>query len=156
MKIGETLPDIHPEFAGEPPRGWPEGYTWDSVQGAFGENEIMVSEYTLDHRGERVKISKGLTEMTVWHETDHAYDQALDYISESEDFVERYERDKAAIPEADRPRLNYYLQEGAAGRSETFAQVFGEHVGGRNRARSTSASFPSVSEFIQEAIRGPE
>jgi hypothetical protein len=156
MKVGETLPDINPDFAGEPPRGWPEGFTWDSVQGAFGENQIMVSEYTLDQRGERNKISKGLTEMTVWHETGHAYDQALEYISETPDFQEAYERDAAAIPEADRPRLNYYLQEGAAGRSETFAQVFGEHVGGRTGRRSTSASFPSVSEFVQEAIGGQE
>lgn len=99
------------------------------------------------------------------HELGHTYDRVakpnvLD-ISESDGFLKAYKKDVAAVQDQWKEELEYFLQDGAAGPSEAFAEGFGVLQGGgsmnsRSRAGVFKHSFTNTLAEIERLIKGGE
>lgn len=122
MAVKHTT-DADPSLKTEHPRGWPDGQTWDNADGGRFGKKIVVSEEK--KVGDEWKPSDR-TVGVLRHETGHAVD-ALKNGSDDQAFKDAYDKDVAAIPEADRKKLEYFLQTGNGGkdgREETYANVY--------------------------------
>jgi hypothetical protein len=130
--MGDHLVNMDPSLKGQTPQGWPAGSTWAEVSGAYQHHHRRAL------LAERVAARNGTLHMardvpaTVREEIAHALDRALDQTVTGEgasstepDFVAAYRADDSALADpAARARLYYYLQAGAPGRRELFAQLF--------------------------------
>lgn len=130
--FAERLIDHYPELKGVSPRGWGSG-TWDNSDGVanWDRKEILIA------RTRKMSGTTGIyTESTrlrgvFFHETGHGLDIALgrhqiqgfEFTSQNPWF-EAYANDFANIDAQNKAKLSYYIQEGDAGRQETFAELF--------------------------------
>ncbi|MCK5809487.1 MAG: hypothetical protein KAH00_00265 [Cocleimonas sp.] len=127
--VRDSIVEHYPELSGVRPRGWPPGSTWDTVPGVArtGANEMVVATVSGD-AGERAIPAKGTNHGSynlVIHEAAHLY-SGLTGGHRSDDFI--VARNKEI--EAGHLTIPYLLQEGNAGRSETFAGVAAMFYGG--------------------------
>ena len=126
-----SITDFATELAGEHPRGWPEGMTWDTVPGCFDTNRHKVLVATrANPAGARAIPPTGDGHGSVdllLHETMHGHDFLKGHrILKSDEFETAYR--------ADFDRLgSYERQDGDAGRQEAYAEsaarVFGNDTG---------------------------
>jgi hypothetical protein len=132
--------DEAPELAGQHPRGWPQGTTWDNCDGVYDtkSNTVVVAYEHLDANGNWIPNSS--VAGVLRHETGHGFNYALGKLSDQGDFTNAYNIDKAAMPQDAQKRLTYFLQPGSPGRDESCADVFAHIEGG--------ASFPSYDKDI--------
>lgn len=145
-----------PELAGKTPRGWPPGTTWDNADGLQTGKKILVSEYRQTATGKWEKNTR--IGGVVRHETGHALDEALGdgtkKYSDSNEFLEAYEKDVARLTKEQKDQLGYFLQ-AAGGRQETFADVFALLSGGpcnEIRRALLTAAFPHVQALIKKKL----
>ncbi len=117
-----SVADYKPEVRGVQPRGWPPGKTWADVPGGYdpGTRHLMAGG------GQ----AHGSTSLAL-HEGGHAVDMALGQPSLDVDFVLLH---SAATKQDVSP---YFAQAGAAGLSETWAEVFAAWVSTREEPSST-------------------
>jgi hypothetical protein len=130
--MGDHLVNMDPSLKGQTPQGWPAGSTWAEVSGAYQHHRrrAMLAERTTDRNG-TLHMARDVP-ATVREEIAHALDRALDQTVTSEgasstetEFVAAYHADDAMLTDpVTRARLCYYLQTGAPGRREIFAQLF--------------------------------
>ena len=143
VTISDTLINARPDLKGELPRGYPAGATWDCAEGMAQTGSVWVSEKFIslwDLKGGYRESRR--VEGVMLHETGHAFDYAggrkvkdfntgghnLVPLSASKAFKSAYTKDikdltrRGLIGQID----NYYHKQStaAAGRSETFAEVF--------------------------------
>lgn len=149
----ETIVDELPELKGEHPRGWPPDSTWDSVDGVHdpGKKLVVIAEKT--KIGDQWVDSKD-TEGLVRHEVGHAVDAALGDFSNSQEFIDAYNQDVAAMPTPPPAELSYFLQDAEAGRQETFAETFAIAIGGASRPQLhvLETHFPRTIALVRKKV----
>ncbi len=133
VQAGERLIDIRPDLKGVRPRGWPSGLTWEHAEGLHDQTDkaVLVTETKKVMYGKGYETSERAAGV-LWHEFGHGVDQAYDFASSTPEFIKAYVTDVSKLSGMDRKALSYYLQEGKAGRQETFAESFGwihGHIG---------------------------
>lgn len=136
VTISDTLTNGFPVLKGKTPRGWAPSSTWDSVEGCAKDGSIWVSQKYIPswNLNAGYQDSQRITGVFL-HEMGHAFDCSLSRVvddqkvpfSAGKKFRTAYTKD---IKELTRRGLlgkvdAYYKQEGVAGLSETFAEVFG-------------------------------
>jgi hypothetical protein len=112
--------DADPSLVNDHPRDWPPGTTWDNADGGRFGKKIVVAE-TMKVGDDFVPSTR--TEGVLRHETGHAVDSVKDGHNDQA-FKDAYEKDVAAMPPDVREKLKYFLQEGDAGKEETYANVY--------------------------------
>jgi hypothetical protein len=159
VKLAQFVTDADPALRGAQPRGWPEGSTWENTDAVHlpAARTLVFAEKRRDRAGRVVESTR--IEGVLRHEIGHAFDQASGrgaaMRSSTPAFLAAYVADARRIPALDRGQLGYYLQRGAAGRQETFAEAFAILLGGGSDEphRETFArSFPSVLAQVQQSI----
>ncbi|MDZ4832748.1 MAG: LysM peptidoglycan-binding domain-containing protein [Candidatus Melainabacteria bacterium] len=149
--VGDKVSGVYPELAGVQPRGWPPGSTWDNADGLYSPDDktAVVTERRVDD-GKDVKNER--SEGVMKHEIGHAVDHAMGNFSQNPEFQKEYDKDVAALSPADRRAVQYLLQPGNAGKSETFAEVFGALNGSSanpSQTRDILRQFPNVAALMQ-------
>ena len=147
----DKVTDVMPELAGQKPRGWPPGSTWDDVDGAYDTTgkRIIVAERQNSSKPYTNDVA-GLTR----HETGHAVDR-LHNFSDQANFKTVYARESGAVPAPDAQALDYFLQSGDAGREETFAETFAINTGGattKYREFLLKKDFPDTIKLVADQI----
>jgi hypothetical protein len=157
VHMGKKVTEVVPHLKGVTPRGWAPGSTWDEADGLYNNSvgEVIVTEETTHGKSHR-------TAGVVRHELGHAVDEAWGETKgepsglycNSPEFQAAYEADmKEAAAGPDAPSLAYYLQPGAAGRSEAFAETFASvHGGGGSSPKTIASNFPRVKALIEAEI----
>lgn len=134
------------------PRGWPPGSTWEMVHGVYDVVARQVVVATKDVDGARVLVDR----TSLAHEVGHALDvwRPLHWRGAfrgahraTRAFREAYEKDRPRLESEDR---RYFLQPGAAGRSEAFAEGFALAVVG---SAAEQARMPHLVEFWRDVLR---
>lgn len=152
--VGEKFADLDAGLARETPRGWPAGLTWANSDGIHMPGRKTVAAFTTHvepHGGRPVPSPR--VEGVLRHETGHAFDDAIGGASfYNDDWTRAYRQDVAAIGPADAAGLAYYLQRGAAGPQETFAELFGQLLGGGSRPTDITRHFPECTKLMREWI----
>jgi hypothetical protein len=148
--------DEAPELAGQHPRGWPKGATWDDCDGVYdvSRNTIVVAyEHLNDWTG---KWSQNISvDGVLRHETGHAFNYADNYLSNTPAFQTAHAADQAAMPPDAQKRLQYFLQAGGAGRDEACADTFAHLQGGASFPgydKDIATYFPQVIKVVGDAI----
>lgn len=157
--IGERVTQIFPYLKGVHPRGWPAGTTWDSSDGIFEHNKVVVTE-TMRPIGSKNYVKSQRSEGVLRHEYGHAVDNFLasqgKINSSSPEFITAYKQDIKQLLTGQRYEVKYYLQPGIVGRRECFAEMFGEIMGGgaHDYGHIIQKIFPRVREIIMKSIGG--
>ena len=147
------ITDAYPELKGVRPRGWPDGSTWDDCEGFARGRDVTVSQTRRISTGEFIDSSR--IGGVIRHEAGHALDAVLNDISSSSDYLVEYNKDIALLKLTKDYDLHTYLtQEGAAGRQETFAEIFAELCGGHSGGEAPAAAFPNTTKIIKKIILG--
>lgn len=160
IKVGSYMTDIDKSLKGVTPRGWPTGSTWDECDG-FATFERKGTYIAIAEKTREAYVSKpsNRAQVIITHESAHVLD-GVDKInklkvSSSKAFKEAYQSDISTMNKADKAQYAYNLQEGRAGREETFATVFSRlslsnsHLP-NNREVHWEEGFPNVAKFIKE------
>lgn len=159
VKLAQFVTDAAPSLRGVRPRGWPDGATWENTDAVHlpAARTMVFAEKRRDSRGRIVESTR--IEGVMRHEIGHAFDQACGtgvvLRSSSPAFLSDYLGDARRIPARDREQLGYYLQRGAAGRQEAFAEAFALLLGGGSdepHGELFARSFPRVLEHVRRAI----
>lgn len=142
------------------PRGWEEGTSWQNSTAFCQGTEVVISEYRIDQStGEPVETTDEVG--VIRHEVGHALDHCLD-ISDSEEFKHAYRLEAARVPQEMRRKLDYYLQSGDGGPSETFAELFNDKFGGYtdsgrgNIASQVKNYFPNCKKILEQKLKALE
>ncbi len=111
------------------PRGYSEGASWQNSNAMCSGRNLYIAQYKLDSRSGNY-ITADTEIGSIRHETGHCIDHCLGYISQQDKFRHPYRLAAARVPEADRARLDYFLQVASGGPSETFAELCCARFGG--------------------------
>jgi hypothetical protein len=154
--VGSKVTDIEPSLKDELPRGHLPGVTWDHLDGFHNANTktIAVAETHLDRNGNVNKSQRA--EGVLKHESGHAMDVALGYVSQTPEFEQAFQQDAAKLSPFEKMKLQYLMnKEGGAGKSETFAEVYGAINGASSNPSETDATlrqFPNVAKLVRERM----
>ncbi|MBS1953308.1 MAG: hypothetical protein JST89_03925 [Cyanobacteria bacterium SZAS-4] len=107
------------------PRGWDQDSTWKDSPALTHGKQVVVSQYKSKNNEDN-----GLELGVVRHEAGHAIDYCLGYITQSTEYKHAYYLDYGKVPDEHKKRLDYFLQKGNGGPSETFAELFCYRMGG--------------------------
>jgi len=163
-----TVLDALPQLGGQRPRGFGGGQDWHNANGTFDRRTrtIIVAE-KIDVAGQGTQ--EAVLDETVQHEFGHAYDYFLGLkrlgaasaanpnpeISQGSGFSQAYDRDVRNLPANLRGTFAYFLQSGAAGKEELFAQLFPIFFGNPPPPGSYGelfkVAFPNVLALVAEA-----
>ena len=147
--------DELPGLKNDHPRDWPNGKTWNNVEGTFrtDRNEVVVSEFVLGadqqwHPNSRV-------DGVARHETGHAIDHALgDFSIKDPNFIAAYNKEAANLPPDVKKQLNYILQPGYAGRQEAFGELFATLNGGASLDVTGSQTYSNIlRKYFPETLK---
>jgi HK97 family phage portal protein len=171
----ELLTNHFTDLKGVCPNGWPPGSTWDEAEGLFQHRSktIFCSEFTQASglRSKSYRVSG-----VIRHEYGHAFDTSgtmdVSFISggsfsSRQAFKDAYSADLNALKslalEGDAvakdavKHLDYYLQQGYAGRDEAFAEGFAITNGGGGgsieETRHFRRFFPTVLSTIEGIVK---
>lgn len=159
IRVGPLMSDIDPSLKGKTPRGWDKEDTWDACDG-FATREkkstyIAITENTSE-RG--ITKASNRAQVIITHEIAHILDMEDRIggvkVTTSKEFREAYEADVKKLNKSQKSMFAYELQEGSAGREETFATVFSrlslKKASVQNRRELPSEDgFPTVAKFIE-------
>lgn len=160
VELARFVVDAAPDLSDRQPRGWPAGSYWQNTDAVHLPQDrlLILAE---KRRGKNGRIVDNLRVAGVLrHELGHAFDMATGgpyrFHSSRPEFARAYRQDVGRLrAEPPRRRLSYYLQDGPAGRQETFAEAFGIALGGGSDEPNRSAfqtQFPEVLEYLHRAI----
>lgn len=143
-----TVTDVCPELAGQTPRGWPPGCTWEDTEGFSWGNLAVVTEFV---RNEPVGQQRLLA--VAAHEIGHSIDYAMGdgrVLRDAPDLVESHRRDGGLNLLGD--AHDYYRQSDGAGRQELIAEAFCYFMGCRENDDIQKA-FPKSMVVIQSSFK---
>ena len=159
VKLAEFVVDVDPTLAGVRPRGWPANSTWENADAVhLPQRKLLVFAEKRRNRRGTIELSRRMPGV-LRHEIGHAWDMAPGFgqmLSSSSAFVQAYHRDVRQLDSRQRGKFQYYLQAGAAGRQELFAEVFALQCGGGSDERYGSeiiGAFPSVARIVSATYR---
>lgn len=154
--IGNSLTEINPVLKGKHPVGWSEGTTWDNVSGVYDmkTRTVSVAETYLP-KGKKFFVvnSKNHIRRVLNHETGHAFDSTFSEIgvySNTPKFQQAYQKDILKLSEVGIAKndLRFFMQKGVRGRSEVFADVFGDLMGG-GAVKGVGKFFPNSAKYVE-------
>ncbi len=160
----DKVVDARPDLANTQPRGYPAGTTYENTSAIsdYSKKQIIIGDEYKD-KGQWYHDNR--VESVTRHEVGHAVDAILGQgqfgwgspISESVDFQKAYDADVAKIPIADRDKLEYLLQPGDGGKSETFAEVYANIQGGAATADPVARAligkyFTDTEKFVRDKL----
>jgi len=127
--VCSKLVDYYPAMANMQSRGWAPGQDYRYVAGCYSPkfNKVLIGVRAL-RTSDGIMTLRGHRLQTTLHETGHAYDKVLKFYSCEPVFRAAYQSDCAKLTTSQRAKLKYFLQEGDAGASETFAELFAESL----------------------------
>ena len=149
------------------PRGYSHGGGYDNADGLFmpSRNQLLISEKVSFLNGAPRRSSR--IPYVLRHEFGHAYDYYLGRkykssfaVSDARKFLETHRREVAKLTNTDRSKLEYFCQNGAAGASETFAELFyircaeGSHLD--EMRQKLVHQFPETRKLVESAMTSPE
>ncbi len=154
--VTPTVLEAMPGSAMEKPRGYDHGGGYSNAGALFSSPRIII--------GERVSYLSGVAQpntsvaSAMLHEMGHAYDHVGGNLSSKGKFKECYRDDFAHITNTQRTKHSYYTQEGDAGASELFAQLFSYEIyksQTRNDQHATDlqVTFPLCTKYIANLIK---
>ena len=159
----EKLLDVAPELAGQQPRGWSEGKTWENVGGVYmggATKRCIAAEKSVSvHHGVKALRPENRGGAVMLHETGHAVDHAMGYASETGAFRQAYSEDVAQYLKeggtTHEGQYSYFMQPGNAGRSEMFAEMFADRLGKPTNSRHPplSARFPKCAAHMDQLLK---
>ncbi len=142
--------DVFPELKWVTPRGWNIGTTWENADGLTRGNKIVVAEELFFNGKYRKSVSSG---SVLRHEAGHVIDMALGNASSTYDFIGAYIEDTSILINTGLDvNFAYFLQEGEAGRQETFAEIFSQLHGGEQISFDILTAFPKTAEVVKKMI----
>jgi hypothetical protein len=150
---GRRVINISPSLKGVQPRGWPAGLTWDNADGfANGLDAVVAEEYRDAITNQYVKTRRASGVLR--HEVGHVYDRVLGDMSKNDPaFIAAYQSDlKIVQARPDAPLFSYFTQSGEAGRSETFAELFAELLGGGAGNARVAQAFPATAAILKKVL----
>lgn len=161
LRIAPKLTDAIPRLAGTRPRGHGNGTVWEEMDGGLFSRErlIVIAGSALDE-GQYVATSTVRAGQLLRHEYGHAWDLSSS-LSDRQDFIAAYNKDAVVlrtwlsknIPKDALNQLGYLLQSGAAGRQETFAEIFAYlHGGGTATYIDTLQAFPEATKVVSTIL----
>lgn len=157
IKIVPNLIENDNSLSGQTPRGYTHGGGYDNCGGLFkgGEKTIYISE-NVANRSQPYKRNDRIYH-TVLHEFGHAYDSFGNF-SSSDSFDEICQKDAERLTNETRRRNHYVLQEGGAGHSEMFAELFSVVIAGKDilRGAEYSKTFPSAFKYVKTLVPPPD
>jgi hypothetical protein len=154
--IAPTIAEANPDSSQNKPRGYIHGGGMDNVPGMYmpWNKQIFV--------GERASWKNSPPQRNRWvqstmlHETGHAFDDSHYHLSTAGDFKAAYDEDFQRLTNSQRTRLYYYCQEGDAGPSELFAELFAlteSSAGGIDpRSPELVSAFPNSLKFVRTLL----
>lgn len=163
-----TILDAMPQLAGQVPRGFAQGSTWHNANGTFDRiRKLIIVAEKIDIAG-GASSQEALLDETVQHEFGHAYDHFIGLkvlgksstnpypeFSQGPAFSRAYDQDVAGFPGDLKGRFAYFLQPGAAGKEELFAQMFPIFFGNTPRPGTYEEffkiAFPNVLRLMADA-----
>ncbi len=141
------------------PRGHGDRFTWAAVSGLCQDKGhlLVITEYAQrDGYYRKVDGRQG----TFNHELAHCVDAALDYISESPEFVAAWksdvERIRAKLAPSHQSALSYIIADEPQGPSETFAEIVAAFMGGgclAYYANDWEDVMPASYAFVQHLLQ---
>lgn len=151
--IGEKLTDHSPWLAGQTPRGWPAGTSWENAEGLARNGDVHIARTCLD-RFSREWVPTHRAEGVYNHETGHAFDFHNDWLSSRDRFLKEYkrDRDKIVFDDEHAQDLAYYLQREDAGPKEAFAEVFAQIIGPGSQGERVLQHFPRVEAYMRDLL----
>jgi len=148
------------------PRGYTNGGGYDNADGLFlaSKNELLVAERVSFKNGAPIPAYR--TGYVIRHEFGHAYDQYLGRkfkstwaITTSPKFEETHRQEVQRLTNNVRSQIAYFCQEGHAGASETFAELFClrclPQSEWSNRQKAVLAAFPQTDALVKAAMDSP-
>ncbi|MBP9808885.1 hypothetical protein KBF38_11345 [bacterium] len=154
--VTPTVLEAKPGSAMEKPRGYNNGGGYTNAGALFSHPRIVI--------GERVSYLSGVAQpnnsvaSAMLHEMGHAYDHVRGGLSHKGKFKDCYQQDFGHITNTQRTKHSYYTQEGDAGASELFAQLFSydiykSQVRNDQEAADLQATFPLCTKYMSDLIR---
>jgi hypothetical protein len=156
LVLAGKVTDAVPELVGVTPRGWPTGTTWDDADGLYqpGRKQVIVTETRHNRATDQFELSDR-AECVMRHETGHGVDSALDSYSHMTPFGNAYRKDVSVLSTTQKQAFSYLLQQGVAGKEETFAEMFAGLNGcTANRSQTVPElnGFPTVRELVRDRL----
>jgi len=155
--VGDRCREVVATLSGSP-RGWPPGKTWDMVSACYSpvKNRVVLAMKPIHPWKNQVySVSKNDVQHALYHESGHAFDTKI--FSKNTNLLREstriYNQEAAAITRAadrDSPNLSYYLQPGAAGRSEAMAESLSAAWNPNHNNQKFSRLFPRLIAFVKE------
>lgn len=153
--VARHIYDAMPELKGLRARGW-GGAGFAGVGGVFNPRRRAVLTAETVKRGRKfVEESDDRRRGTMLHEMGHGWDAALGKASRSPEFRAAYDADAREIRRAGgnvRAQNRYFLQQGDAGPSEAWAEVFAWIIGRGGASFDVSQNWPRVKAFLKQLI----
>lgn len=157
IRVGrENVTDVEPSLRRERPRGWVEGRTFAEAPGIYHppSRSVILSTEDDGRGGRRLSDDHGSLDLLV-HEVAHALDLrdafgvARGNISDSREFREAYDADRANMARMGR---SYLTQHGEAGREEAFAEAFAAYVSGNQFMPETTPNLRAYFDRLFERL----
>jgi hypothetical protein len=146
-----AITDYRADLKGVQPRGWPAGDTWDKVPGVHMGNTKEVVVGTMDDgTGKRKVPGPGEGPVThgaydlIGHEGGHAFDTDGSPDKNKTPAFRKARKKDIKDGKMVAPKDTYFLQSGAAGCQETFAECCARHFG--NDAK-LATDWPELKKF---------
>jgi len=159
VRLAHVVSDAAPELRNVRPRGWPAGRSWDSVEAVHLPRARTLIIAEMLHTADGDWKMNARVAGVLRHEVGHAFDMLVgseqQFLSAGNDFRDAYAHDIEGMNRTTRAALQYFLQNGAAGRQEAFAEAFAIELGGGSDNRHSEEfrrAFPQVMRIGQEAI----
>lgn len=152
--ITSTMIDAVPEGEYQEVKGY-EGGTSKSCPGMFKGRTVYLAEHTVNEGSNDVEPSIEMTriEDTFKHETGHAIDRCLGWISSTEEYKHDYRLDTAHVPDNVASKIRYYLQMNERGWRESFAQLVAIKLGSQRDINSDlAANLPLSLKFVGKIL----
>lgn len=141
------------------PYGWTEGSTLDSVGTVCMGTKLVIARTTINN-GASKQIGLSDVPHYLYHDMGHLFWNVRRF-GENRELKEAYEKDKEKIPDEERQKLSYFLQDGT-GEDETFSEMFsyanvkdGDTNPYSYQEKLFLDSFPNVKRFVEEACKHP-
>lgn len=157
--ITDKLTNASPKYKNLRPAGWSKGATFDSVEALYDiDTKSIIMSETYKPVGKKVfaittkdRIIGGLN-----HETGHAFNHSsvtkMVY-SNQHKFKTAYAKDISKLSESDKLKNRFFLQSGARGRDETFAEIFANKMGKGAIKRDIRELFPNSTKYIDDLLK---
>jgi hypothetical protein len=155
VTTSNMLVDVRPDLANQHPRGWPEGATWENVDGVcldFKNAIVAETRLSLGSHPVSVRSSASRTKYVTLHELGHAWDGQVARLSRDADFLKAYQADILAQTADLHDELFYFRQAGDAGPEESVAEGFALVHGARVSTDVFQRGFPRALNVLRDKL----